>query len=101
MDGCYLPVFEAGITEGGAYNVMVSYNSIDGDPMMCSSYYLNDVLRDRLHLKGYTRSDWGGIGKLKRDTTLSVPTKTRFAWQLHTDSMCRAVTMNRISLNKR
>ncbi|MBM6921796.1 glycoside hydrolase family 3 C-terminal domain-containing protein [Phocea massiliensis] len=83
VDGCYLPVFEAGITEGGAYNVMVSYNSIDGDPMMCSSYYLNDVLRDRLHLKGYTRSDWGGIGKLKRDHHVVSTDK---------DAICLAVT---------
>ena len=62
----YLPVFEAGIREGGAYNVMVSYNAIDGEPMMCSELYLQDILKDRLGLKGYTRSDWGGVGRLKR-----------------------------------
>ena len=62
----YLPVFEAGIKKGGAYNVMVSYNAIDSDPMMCSEEYLKDVLKGRLGLKGYTRSDWGGVGRLKR-----------------------------------
>lgn len=66
VEDCYLPVFEAGIKEGGAYNVMVSYNAIDGDPMMCSEWYLKDVLKDRLGLKGYARSDWGGVGRLKR-----------------------------------
>ena len=62
----YLPVFEAGIQRGGAYNVMVSYNAIDGDPMMCSEQYLKDILKERLELKGYCRSDWGGVGRLKR-----------------------------------
>lgn len=62
---CYLPVFEAGIREGGAYNVMVSYNAIDGVPMMCSEFYLKDVLKQRLGLKGYARSDWDGVGRLK------------------------------------
>ncbi|WP_281818584.1 glycoside hydrolase family 3 N-terminal domain-containing protein [Vallitalea longa] len=61
----YLPVFEAGIKEGGAYNVMASYNSIDGDVMMCSKYYLNDILKEQLEIKGYSRSDWAGIGEIK------------------------------------
>lgn len=64
VENCYLPVFEAGIREGGAYNVMVSYNCVDGDPLMCSEWYLKDVLKDRMGLKGYCRSDWGGVGRL-------------------------------------
>ncbi len=47
VESCYLPVFEAGIVEGGAYNVMVSYNAVDGDPLMCSEWYLKDVLKER------------------------------------------------------
>ncbi|MBQ4193443.1 MAG: glycoside hydrolase family 3 C-terminal domain-containing protein [Clostridia bacterium] len=65
VESSYLPVFEAGICEGGAYNVMVSYNCVDGDPLMCSEWYLKDVLKDRFRLKGYSRSDWGGVGRLK------------------------------------
>ena len=65
VESCYLPVFEAGIREGGAYNVMVSYNSVDGDPLMCSEWYLKDVLKERLGLRGYCRSDWGGVERLK------------------------------------
>ena len=64
VESCYLPVFEAGIVEGGAYNVMVSYNAVDGDPLMCSEWYLKDVLKERFGLKGYSRSDWGGVGRL-------------------------------------
>lgn len=65
VESCYLPVFEAGIREGGAYNVMVSYNAVDGDPLMCSEWYLKDVLKERFALKGYSRSDWGGVIRLK------------------------------------
>jgi len=65
VESCYLPVFEAGIREGGAYNVMVSYNDVDGVPMMCSEHYLKHVLKERMQLKGYTRSDWGGVERLR------------------------------------
>lgn len=60
----YLPVFEAAIKEGGAYDVMVSYNSIDGDLMMTSKHYLKEVLKERFGLKGICRSDWGGLRRV-------------------------------------
>ena len=64
VESAYLPVFEAAICEGGARNVMVSYNAIDGDLMMCSEHYLKEILHDRFRMKGYTRADWGGIARL-------------------------------------
>ncbi|MBQ1862464.1 MAG: glycoside hydrolase family 3 C-terminal domain-containing protein [Clostridia bacterium] len=64
-ESVYLPVFEAAIKEGGAYNVMVSYNSIDGDVMMCSEHYLKKTLKEKLGLRGYARADWGGVEKVK------------------------------------
>lgn len=64
IENCYLPVFEAAIKEGGAYNVMVSYNSIDGDLMMTSKRYLKDILKKRFGLKGICRSDWGGLRRV-------------------------------------
>ncbi len=64
IESCYLPVFEAAIKEGGAYDVMVSYNSIDGDLMMTSKYYLQDVLKKCFGLKGICRSDWGGLRRV-------------------------------------
>ena len=64
IESCYLPVFEAAIKEGGAYDVMASYNSIDGDLMMTSSHYLRTVLKDRFGLKGICRSDWGGLRRV-------------------------------------
>ncbi|MGI5893023.1 MAG: glycoside hydrolase family 3 N-terminal domain-containing protein [Candidatus Merdivicinus sp.] len=60
----YLPVFEAGLREGGAHNVMASYNSIDGDVVMCSKKYLTDILKKEIGADGYARSDWGGIKRI-------------------------------------
>lgn len=62
----YLPVFEAGIREGGACNIMASYNSIDSDVVMCSHKYLTDILKNEMGAQGYARSDWGGIGRIRR-----------------------------------
>lgn len=64
IESFYLPVFEAAIKDGGAYDVMVSYNSIDGDLMMTSRHYLKDVLKKRFELKGVCRSDWGGLRRV-------------------------------------
>lgn len=64
IESCYLPVFEAAIKSGGALDVMVSYNSIDGDLMMTSSHYLKDVLKNRFALEGICRSDWGGLRRV-------------------------------------
>lgn len=66
VESCYLPVFEAAIKEGGARNVMVSYNCIDGDFMMTSEHYLKEVLKERFALKGYCRADWGGVTRICR-----------------------------------
>ncbi len=64
IESCYLPVFEAAIKDGGAYDVMVSYNSIDGDLLMTSKHYLTDILKGRFGLKGICRSDWGGLRRV-------------------------------------
>ena len=64
VETCYLPVFEAGIREGGAYNVMACYNSIDGEVVMASRHYLTEVLKKRLGLRGISRADWGGVRRL-------------------------------------
>lgn len=57
----YLPVFEAAIREGGAYNVMACYNSIDSEVVLTSRKYLTEVLKDRIGLPGISRADWGAI----------------------------------------
>lgn len=64
VESCYLPVFEAGIVEGGAWDVMTCYNSIDGDVVSCSEYYLKEILKKRLGLRGVARSDWGAVERI-------------------------------------
>ena len=66
VETVYLPVFEAGITRGGAYNVMSSYNSIDGEVVTESPCYMKEVLKERWGLRGISRADWGGVGRLMR-----------------------------------
>lgn len=65
IESCYLPVFEAGIREGGARNVMASYNCIDGEAVISSEHYLREILRDRWGMKGYVRADFGAVKRLK------------------------------------
>ena len=68
----YLPVFEAGIREAGAWNAMAAYNNIDGIPLVSSKYWLTDVLKGELGLKGYIRSDFGAVNRLKNDHHMTV-----------------------------
>jgi beta-glucosidase len=52
-----LPIFEAAIKEAGAYNVMCSYNSIDGIPCANDEELLTDVLRGLWGLRGVVITD--------------------------------------------
>ncbi|MDD3279059.1 MAG: glycoside hydrolase family 3 N-terminal domain-containing protein [Lachnospiraceae bacterium] len=65
IESAYLPVFEAGIKKAGAYNAMASYNSIDGEAVICSEYYLRTILKERFGMPGYVRADFGAINRLK------------------------------------
>lgn len=64
IETAYLPVFEAGIRKAGAYNAMASYNCIDGEAVICSEYYLREILKKRYGLKGYVRADFGAVSRL-------------------------------------
>ena len=61
----YLPVFEAGVKKGGARNIMAAYHNIDGTPMISSRHWLTEVLKGELGLKGYIRSDFGAVNRLR------------------------------------
>jgi beta-glucosidase len=52
-----LPVFEAAVREAGAYNVMCSYNSIDGIPCANDEELLTGVLRGLWGLRGVVITD--------------------------------------------
>lgn len=60
----YLPVFEAGIKDAGAWCAMAAYHSMDGQPLISHHHYLTHVLKEHLGLKGYVRSDFGAVGRL-------------------------------------
>ncbi|MBE6895777.1 MAG: beta-glucosidase [Ruminococcaceae bacterium] len=61
------PVFEAAIKDAGAYNVMCSYSSIDGQPVPSDKELLRDVLRDQWGMRGFVRSDMCAISMLNCD----------------------------------
>ncbi len=75
VETSYLPVFEAGIKRGGAYNVMASYNSIDGDAVVCSEHYLKEVLKERFGLRGISRADWHGVKRIRHAHHLTTSVK--------------------------
>ncbi|MFI3330211.1 MAG: glycoside hydrolase family 3 C-terminal domain-containing protein [Rikenellaceae bacterium] len=54
----YLPAFEAAVVEGGALNMMGSYNMINGEFMCQNSYVLTDILRDEWGFRGFVLSDF-------------------------------------------
>lgn len=63
---CMLPVFEAGV-RSGARNIMAAYHNIDGTPLVASRHYLTDILKKEMGLRGYIRSDFGAVNRLKTE----------------------------------
>ncbi|MBR4236495.1 MAG: glycoside hydrolase family 3 C-terminal domain-containing protein [Clostridia bacterium] len=59
-----LPVFEAAVAQGGAVNVMCSYNAIDGTPVAADHELLTDILRDKWGMRGFVRSDMTAVERL-------------------------------------
>ncbi|HEV8150927.1 MAG TPA: glycoside hydrolase family 3 C-terminal domain-containing protein [Gemmatimonadales bacterium] len=57
----YLPHFEAGIREGGAWSLMCAYNRIYGKAACGSDLLLQDILRGEWGFPGYVVSDCGAI----------------------------------------
>ncbi len=57
----YLPHFETGIREGGAYSLMCAYNRVDGKAACGSDMLLKDILRGEWRFAGYVVSDCGAI----------------------------------------
>ena len=57
----YLPHFETGIREAGAYSVMCAYNRVFGSPACGSALLLDTILRGEWRFPGYVVSDCGAI----------------------------------------
>ena len=57
----YLPHFEAGIREAGAWSLMCAYNRVYGTPACGSDLLLRDILRGEWGFGGYVVADCGAI----------------------------------------
>lgn len=57
----YLPGFKACVQEGGAMNVMTSYNAINGSFASQNKWLLEDLLRKEWGYKYFVVSDWTGV----------------------------------------
>jgi beta-glucosidase len=60
----YLPHFETGIREGGAYSLMCAYNRVDGKPACASDMLEKDILRGEWRFPGYIVSDCAAINDI-------------------------------------
>ncbi|MCP4752770.1 MAG: beta-glucosidase [Proteobacteria bacterium] len=55
----YMPPFEYGVKEAGAWSVMSAYNRINGIFASSHQQLMNDVLKDEWGFEGFVVSDWG------------------------------------------
>ncbi len=63
LHGEYLPVYKAAL-DAGSISCMSSFNSMNGDPVSGSHYYLTELLRDEWGFEGMVVSDWTSIAEL-------------------------------------
>ncbi|KAK6171512.1 hypothetical protein SNE40_019687 [Patella caerulea] len=59
----FLPAFRACV-KAGTYNIMCSYNSINGIPSCANKELLTDILRDEWGFKGYVISDADAVSNV-------------------------------------
>lgn len=57
----YLPQFEMGIKDGGAYSLMCAYNRYNGDAACAHDFLTNDILRGKWVFDGFIVSDCWAI----------------------------------------
>jgi beta-glucosidase len=86
----YLPHFEAGIREGGAYSLMCAYNRIDGKPACASDMLEKDILRGDWHFPGYIVSDCAAINDIYQGhkVVATAPEAAALAVKSGTDLEC-------------
>ena len=58
MREIYLPAFKSAVTEGGALNIMASYNRLNGVYMCQNQHLLSGILRNEWGFGGFVLSDF-------------------------------------------
>ncbi len=74
----YFPPYK-GAVDAGAGSVMASFNEIDGIPATGNRWLLTNVLRNQWGFKGFTVSDYTGIGEMTSHGIGDTPTVSRAA----------------------
>lgn len=92
----YLPQFETGIKEGGAYSLMCAYNRYNGEACCTSGKLLDEVLRKDWAFSGYVVSDCDGIVDIyKNHKQVQTPAEAAaLAVKSGTDLECGKVYLN-------
>lgn len=63
----YLPAFEAGIHEGGAFSLMSAYNAVNGTPAPANIELLQKILRERWGFAGAVVGDVDNVSDMWRE----------------------------------
>ena len=92
----YLPHFERGIREGGAYSLMCAYNRVYGEAACESDLLIRDVLRGEWKFPGFIVSDCGAIDDiyLRHKVVGTAPEAAAVAVKTGTDLDCGRVYLN-------
>jgi len=92
----YLPQFEVGIREGGAYSLMCAYNRYNGEACCTNGKLLDDILRKDWAFSGFVVSDCDGIVDIyKNHKQVETPAEAAaLAVKSGTDLECGKVYLN-------
>jgi beta-glucosidase len=98
----YLPQFEMGIRDGGAYSLMCAYNRIDGKPACASDMLEKNILRGEWRFPGYIVSDCGAIDDiyLHHKVVQTAPEAAALAVKTGTNLDCGRVYPNLVDAVK-
>jgi len=99
----YLPHFETGIREGGAYSLMCAYNRVDGKAACGNDMLLGDILRGEWGFSGYVVSDCGAIDDmyLRHKVVQTAAEAAALGVRTGTDLECGRVYPNLVEAVKR
>ena len=98
----YLPQFQMGIKEGGAYSLMCAYNRIGGKAACANEMLEHDILRGEWKFPGYIVSDCGAIDDiyLRHKVAATAAEAAAIAVKTGTDLDCGRVYPNLVAAVK-